>query len=219
MPHTLQWLPTDGLPQQLMVLLHGWGASAADMVPLAQVLRRQFPQAVVLAPEGFEDVDSGLAGRQWFSLAGISEADRPDRVAAALPRLADWVRAAQRASGLDEQATALVGFSQGAIMALELVQLHDGLAGRVLAFAGRYARLPEQAPQLTTLHLFHGADDPVIPAVHARQAIEQLGACGGDATIDIARGVGHEIPPALVQAAIHRLTSHIPHRTWRAAMR
>lgn len=219
MPHTLQWLPTDGLPQQLMVLLHGWGASAADMAPLAQVLRRQFPQAVVLAPEGFEDVDSGLAGRQWFSLAGISEADRPDRVAAALPRLADWVRAAQRASGLDEQATALVGFSQGAIMALELVQLHDGLAGRVLAFAGRYARLPEQAPQLTTLHLFHGADDPVIPAVHARQAIEQLGACGGDATIDIARGVGHEIPPALVQAAIHRLTSHIPHRTWRAAMR
>jgi len=218
MPDTLQWLPANGPAQQLMVLLHGWGASAADMAPLAQVLRRQFPQAVVLAPEGFEDVDSGLAGRQWFSLAGISEADRPGRVAAALPRLADWVRAAQRASGLGEQATALVGFSQGAIMALELVQVHDGLAGRVLAFAGRYAGLPGHAPQLTTLHLFHGADDPVIPAAHARQAIEQLAAFGGDATIDIAAGVGHEIPPPLVQAALHRLTSHIPHRTWRQAM-
>lgn len=218
MPHTLQWLPDDGPPQQLMVLLHGWGASAADMAPLAQVFRRQFPQAAVLAPEGFEDVDTGLAGRQWFSLAGVGDDNRPARVAAVLPRLADWLRQAQAACGLGQQATALVGFSQGAILALELAQVHDGLVGRVLAFAGRYARLPAHAPQATTLHLFHGADDPVIPARRAREAIERLGALQGDATIDIASGVGHEIPPALVQAALHRLTSHIPHRTWRAAM-
>lgn len=218
MPHTLQWLPAEGAPQQLMVLLHGWGASAADMAPLARVFRRRFPQAVVLAPEGFEDVDTGLAGRQWFSLAGIGEANRPRRVAAVLPRLADWVRAAQAASGLGQQATALVGFSQGAILALALAQAHDGLVGRVLAFAGRYAELPDHAPQATTLHFFHGADDPVIPARHAREAIEQLGALQGDATIDIASGAGHEIPPALIEAALHRLTSHIPHRTWRQAM-
>ncbi|OYU72196.1 MAG: esterase, partial [Burkholderiales bacterium PBB5] len=68
MPDTLQWLPDGGqAPQQLMVLLHGWGASAQDMAPLAQVLRRQFPQAAVLAPQGFEPVDNALAGRQWFS--------------------------------------------------------------------------------------------------------------------------------------------------------
>lgn len=218
MPDTLQWLPADGVPGQLMLLLHGWGARADDMAPLAAVLQRQFPQAVLLAPQGFEAVDTGLAGRQWFSLAGIGDANRPERVAAALPRFVDWVRAAQRATGLGEQATALVGFSQGAILALEAVSAHDGLAGRVLAFAGRYARLPEVAPQATTLHFFHGADDTVIPAQAARAAIERLAALGGDATIDIARGIGHEIPPALVEAALHRLTSHIPHRTWRAAL-
>lgn len=222
MPATLQWLPETGAPAQLLVLLHGWGASAADMAPLAQVLRRRLPQAAALAPEGFEPLDgtgaAQLAGRQWFSLAGIDEASRPARVAAVLPRLADWVRAAQAATGVPEQATALVGFSQGAILALELAQAHDGIAGRVLAFAGRYAALPEAAPRETTLHFFHGADDAVIPAAQARAAIERLAALGGDATIDIATGVGHEIPPALLRCALQRLSSHIPQRTWQAAL-
>ena len=47
---------------------------------------------------------------------------------------------------------------------------------------------------------------------------ERLGALRGDATIDIANGIGHTIPPALVQCALHRLTSHIPARTWAEAM-
>lgn len=220
MPDTLQWLPAEGPPQQLMILLHGFGASAADMTPLAATLRQAFPQAVLLAPEGFEANDTG--GRQWFALQGdqgpVTEANRPARVAAALPRLADWVRAAQQATGVGTAATALVGFSQGAIMALELVQQHDGLAGRVLSFSGRYATLPEQAPEHTTLHFFHGSADPVIPAAQARLAMERLAQIGGDATIDIANGIAHAMPPVLVDCALHRLRSHIPQRTWAAAL-
>lgn len=218
LPDTLQWLPAAGRPEQLMILLHGWGASAADMAPLARTLQREFPQAALLAPEGFEPVDSGLAGRQWFSLAGITEDNRAARVAAVLPRLADWLRAAQAATGLGPAATALVGFSQGAILSLELVQRHDGIAGRVLSFSGRYATLPEQALAHTTLHFFHGATDTVIPAMQSRLAMERLATLQGDATIDIAAGVGHELPDELVQCALQRLRTHIPHRTWVAAM-
>ena len=218
LPDTLQWLPETGRPEQLMILLHGWGATADDMALLAGVLRRAFPQAAVLAPQGFEAVDTGLAGRQWFSLAGITEANRPARVAAALPRLVDWVRAAQAATGVGPQATALFGFSQGAILSLELVQQHDGLAGRVLSFSGRYAALPDHAPQLTTLHFFHGETDTVIPAAQSRMAIDRLAELNGDATVDLAEGIGHELPPELMQCALHRLRSHIPHRTWAAAM-
>jgi phospholipase/carboxylesterase len=221
LPQTLQWLPAAGPGAQLMILLHGWAGQAADMAPLAQRLRQAFPQAVLLAPEGFESAGSG-GGRQWFGADGadgpVTEANRPARVAAALPPLADWVRAAQAATGLNEAATALVGFSQGAIVALELVQRHDGIAGRVLAFAGRYARLPEQAPRLSTLHFFHGAGDPVIPAAQARLAMERLAVLRGDATIDIADGVGHALSMTLADRAIERLRSHIPQRTWAAAL-
>ena len=218
LPDTLQWLPAHGPAEQLMLLLHGWGASAADMAPLAQVLRAAFPQAALLAPQGFEPVDTGLAGRQWFSLAGVTDDNRPAHVAAVLPRLADWVRAAQQATGLGPAATALVGFSQGAILALELVQLHDGIAGRVLSFAGRYAQLPAQPLAHTTLHFFHGATDTVIPAAQSRLAMERLAALQGDATIDIASGVGHALPPALMRCAVQRLQTHIPQRTWAAAL-
>lgn len=222
LPDTLQWLPAAGRPEQLMILLHGWGASAAAMAPLAKALQREFPQAALLAPEGFEPVDTGLAGRQWFAMTGadgtVTETNRPARVAAVLPRLANWVRAAQAATGVGQAATALVGFSQGAICALELAQLHDGLAGRVLSFAGRYAVLPEQALAFTTLHFFHGATDTVIPAAQARLAMERLSALHGDATIDVADNVGHVLPATLMQCAIDRLKTHIPHRTWMAAM-
>ena len=221
MPQTLQWLPAAGPYAQLMILLHGWGGRAADMAALAQRLRQAFPQAALLAPEGFEAAGSG-GGRQWFGVAGadgsVTEANRPARVVAALAPLADWVRAAQAATGVSEAATALVGFSQGAIVSLELVQQHDGIAGRVLAFAGRYASLPDAAPRNTTLHFFHGADDSVIPAAQAWLAIERLAVLRGDATIDIAQGVGHKLPMALVDRAIDRLRSHIPQRTWAAAM-
>ena len=218
LPDTHPWLPLHGPAEQLMLLFHGWGARAADMAPLARQLRLAFPQAAMLALEGFEPADAGGPGRQWFSLGDVTEDNRPARVAAVLPRLAAWVRAAQQATGLGPVHTALVGFSQGAILALELAQAEDGLAGRVLAFAGRYARLPDAAPASTTLHFFHGADDAVIPAAQSRLAIEHLAALHGDATLDIAQGVGHALPPALVAIAIGRLQTHIPHRTWQAAM-
>jgi phospholipase/carboxylesterase len=211
-------LPNQGVPPQLMVLLHGVGADAASMIPLARVLQREFPQAALLIPEGFEAFDAGPEGRQWFSVSGITEENRPQRVAAARERFVPWLRAAQARLRAAPAATALVGFSQGAILALETAQAEDGLAGRVLAFSGRYAVLPDHAPQLTTLHLLHGGADPVMPARHAREALERLGRLGGDATLDIAEGVGHVLHPVLIEEAIHRLRSHIPYRTWQAAL-
>lgn len=213
--------PGDAPPAQLMVLLHGVGADAASMLPLAHALQHEFPQAALLIPQGFEPFDAGEPGshgRQWFSVSGVTDDNRPARVAAVRQRFIDWVRAAQQRLRAAPAATALVGFSQGAILALETAQAEDGLAGRVLAFSGRYAVLPDHAPQFTTLHLLHGGADTVMPAAHARAALQSLGSLGGDATLDIAQGVGHVLHPALIEQAIHRLRSHIPHRTWQAAL-
>lgn len=220
-PNLLELLPAQGDAQQLFILLHGVGATADGLLPLARLLQRQFPQAAVVLPQGFHAFDGGAgndAGRQWFSVMGVTEANRPARVAEALPALLAFIRATQRRLGIGAAATALVGFSQGSILALEAIAQADGLAGRVLAFAGRYATLPAQAPRLTTLHLFHGGADPVIPAAHAREAIEHLGALDGDVTLDLAQGVGHEIHPALVEQALIRLTRHVPKRMWQEAM-
>jgi phospholipase/carboxylesterase len=213
-----EWLPEQQPAPQLLVLLHGVGGAGATMLPLAEALRAQFPQAAIVAPDAPHPFDGGPNGRQWFSASGVTDDNRVPRVQAALGPLRDWIVATQQRLGVGPMATCIAGFSQGAILGLELSSLQDGLVGRVLAFGGRYAQLPAVAPRLTTLHLLHGSDDPVIAAGHAREALQHLGVLLGDATLDIAKGVGHVLHPALIDSALFRLQNHIPHRTWREAM-
>ena len=99
-------------------------------------------------------------------------------------------------------------------MALELVQAHDGMAGRVMAFSGRYAELPKTAPRYTTLHLLHGSADPVMDVALIQAAQTRLDELHGDSTIDVATGLGHELHPALIQRAIVRLQTCVPLRGW-----
>ncbi len=214
----IEWLPAEGPSRQLVLMLHGSGGSGAQMAALGQVLRAQFPQAALLAPDAPHPFEGGGAGRQWFSVQGIDEQNREARLRDALPALWDWVRLQQMRLGVDAPATCIAGFSQGGILALETAVRQDGLAGRVLAFGARFGALPQAAPQLTTIHLLHGGADEVIPASHARAAMQRLGALQADATCDLAEGVGHEMHPALLECALHRLTHHIPARTWREAL-
>jgi phospholipase/carboxylesterase len=189
--HLLQSLPDNGPPAQLFILLHSVGSPTDDLLPLAKVLRATFPQAALLLPAGFD----------------------------AAPTLIDWVRGHQTRLGVGAAATALVGFSQGSTVSLEAAVAAPDLVGRVLAFSGRFARLPDVAPPLTTFHFFHGGQDAVIPAQQSTAAFEHVAALdGGDATLDIADEVGHALHPALLERAIFRLTHHVPPRLWREAM-
>jgi phospholipase/carboxylesterase len=220
----IELLPGTMAAKQLFILLHGVGARSSDLVPLANKLRDAFPVAAFLLPDGtfpFEGggpLDSGGSRRQWFSISGVTEENRAARVAGAIPALHAVVRYAQDRFKVLQSDTALVGFSQGAIMALEYSVAHDGSVGRVLAFSGRFAKLPVKAPEFTTLHLLHGEDDSVIPVAHAYAAYERLMDLDGDATLDVASSVGHEIHAALSDRAIHRLQTCIPLRSWKQAL-
>jgi phospholipase/carboxylesterase len=100
-------------PEQLILLLHGWGARGDSMAPLAQALRLAFPQAAVLAPDAPQPHDGGAEGgtaRQWYSITGLTPANWPDRVAQALPGLHQWVQAQQQRLRVGEAATCLAGF-------------------------------------------------------------------------------------------------------------
>jgi phospholipase/carboxylesterase len=214
----IELLPETMPVKQLFILLHGVGARSSDLVPLANKLKNVFPNAACLLPDGTFPFDGGGNGRQWFSISNVSEENRVSRVAAAIPALQALVKNAQDRFKVLQSDTALVGFSQGAIMALEFSVLHDGHVGRVLAFSGRFAKLPGKAPELTTLHLLHGEDDPVISVAHAQAAYERLTQLHGDATLDIASSVGHEIHEVLSDRAINRLQTCIPLRSWNHAL-
>lgn len=215
---TLHILPGSGRPTLLYIYLHGVGASALQMAPVADRFARSWPHAAHLMPEGFDAFGEAADARQWFSRDGITEENRPERVAAAAVKLVAFVNDAQRHFGIDFAATALVGFSQGAVVALEAVQREAALAGRVVALGGRYARLPDAAPPSTVVHLVHGKDDPVVPARHAVEAAARLVGLGGDVTADVIPGVGHSLDPELVECAVLHLQTYLPRRIWAEAL-
>jgi phospholipase/carboxylesterase len=221
-------LPDNGEPELLFLLLHGVGGTARSMAPLAQRLAREYPHAAVLCldgPQPFEAQAAGavLAGeaaeaRQWFSIRGISDAERRQRVDAALPAFIANVRALQQRFAIEWERTALAGFSQGAIMALEAVQAEPRLAGRVLAFSGRHVDAPTHAPQDTSVHLFHGRDDAVMDFRASVDSAQTLLDLGGDVTADVLPGIGHALHPQLIEKAIGQLRSFLPRRVWRQAL-
>ncbi|MED5621471.1 esterase [Ideonella sp. BN130291] len=217
----IDYLPASGSPELLFLLFHGVGGQPYDMSPLMDRLAAEYPRAALVAlpaPDAFDGVPGGGTGGQWFSIREIHEHNRPLRVAAAMPGFVQVVRAQQQRFGIDWPHTALVGFSQGAIMALEAVQQEPQLAGRVLGFSGRFARLPEHAPVDTTVHLLHGLKDTVVPPGPVVDAARRLVALGGDVTADVLPDIGHELHPLLVERAIDQLRSFLPKRAWREAL-
>ncbi|MDB5820054.1 MAG: hypothetical protein JWQ11_3694 [Rhizobacter sp.] len=212
-------LPAEGAVELVFVLFHGVGANASRMQPIADRLVREYPQAAIVGIDAPHPFDAGpsATGRQWFSVLGISEDNRAGRVAETLPAFIACVRAQQRRFELEWGRVALVGFSQGAIMSLEAVQAEPQLAGRVLAFGGRYATPPRHAPHDTTLHLFHGIADATIPFREIADAAERLVALGADVTAEIEPGIGHELAPVLMDKAIDQLRTFLPKKVWREA--
>ncbi|NDO79404.1 esterase [Citrobacter sp. NCU1] len=195
--------------QQLLLLFHGVGDNPVAMGELGRWFIPLFPQALIVSIGGAEPC--GLApGRQWFSVQGVTEENRQARVDAIMPVFVETIRYWQQQSGVDAKATALIGFSQGAIMSLESVKAHSGLASRVIAFNGRYASLPQTATTATTVHLIHGGEDRVIELSHAVAAQEALLRAGGDVTLDIVEDLGHAIDDRSMQFALDHLRYTVP---------
>lgn len=210
-------LQQPAAPKQLMLLFHGVGSTPDSMSGVAAYLGKSFPEALIVSVAGADPSDLGM-GYQWFSVRDVTDENRPARVAEALPRFVEAVRRWQKDSGLGMEATALIGFSQGAIMSLEAAAAHPDLSGRVLSFSGRFASLPAQRLPKTTVHLFHGKADPVIHYQHSVAAAEHLIRLGSDVTAEVEPFIGHTLHEDLLEKARDYLQSHIPKHVWEEAL-
>jgi phospholipase/carboxylesterase len=180
----------------LVILLHGVGSRGADLAPLADYLAPSLPGAAFEAPDGPEPFDQGGPGRQWFSISGVTEANRAGRIAAARPAFDAAVSALIERHGLSGhlERVALLGFSQGAIMALDAIASGRWRPGAVIGFSGRLATPEPLTPSpRTKVLLLHGTADPVIPVAEAQSAHQRLSAAGADISLRLQQGLGHSI--------------------------
>jgi len=189
----------------LILLFHGVGSRPEDLVPLGRILADADPEAWVVSVRSPEPCDFG-GGWQWFSVRGVTEDNRPARIAVAMPAFAQRVRDWWSRTGVDAAGTTLIGFSQGAIMALESTQGPETLAARVISLAGRFASTPRVAPAATQVHLLHGEQDPVIDPRYSLTAAEALRTLGAPVTVELFPGLGHGLD-ARVAARVKALAT------------
>ena len=128
-PHSIVVQKSPGRPEQLILLFHGMGATPDGLVPLGQRLASAFPASTVVSIAA-PHPSANPGGREWFSVGGITEANRIGRVEQAMPAFAAEIREWQQLTDVTPTVTALVGFSQGAIMSLEASVLPASPAGR-----------------------------------------------------------------------------------------
>jgi phospholipase/carboxylesterase len=189
--------PADGgKPRAVAVLLHGVGSNGQDLIGLAPYWAEALPHVEFLSPDGPEayDMAPGMAeARQWFSLADRDLEIMTRGIGLAAPKLDAYLDAVKASRGLENRQIALVGFSQGTMMALHVgLRRQPALAG-ILGYSGALLVPPPPLPQPPPVLLVHGVDDAVVPFAAMAIAQSMLKPLGVEVEILACRGLGHSI--------------------------
>lgn len=174
----------------LVIMLHGIGASGAQLMPLATSWRSGLPNTRFAAPDA---PMHHWRGHQWFLTEG-NPLD-PAKVIAARKAFDDLVNDVVRRERFADahDRIAFVGVSQGAIVALDAVASGRWKVGALVSFAGLLPPQPISPAGKTKILLVHGQADMTIPATASTLAAAQLGAAGFHVEVDLEPGVGHTI--------------------------
>jgi phospholipase/carboxylesterase len=188
-------------PRRLLVMLHGAGSSAGAIVPAAiawQLKLRSAEAFLLQAP-----FSRSPTSRYWTDPAEYPV--RPAAIEAAADEARDHIAARQKALGIKTGNTLVVGFSQGASVALELAFGEMPCAAITIGYSARLYRLPRADDRVQgRIHLLHGGADSVVPAAYGEMAYRRLRAMGAKVSLDLLPEEGH----AVGQMLINRGTQH-----------
>ena len=185
-----------GAPRSLVILLHGYGSNGADLIGLAPYWRDALPQTLFVAPNAPEPCPGAPGGYQWWGLASLDARARALGAARAAPVVNDFIDSELARHGLTEAKLALVGFSQGTMMALGVGPRRARAVAGILGFSGMLAdeaAIAETPRPRPPIMLIHGDADPMIPLSAFDQARGALERNGFAVESHVSRGLGHSI--------------------------
>jgi phospholipase/carboxylesterase len=193
--------PRSGSARQLVVFLHGYGADGNDLIEIGRAWQPLLPQAAFVSPHAPEPCGQAPTGRQWFPLTFRDPNERWIGVNKAAPVLERFLDAELARHGLPAAALALVGFSQGTMMALHVGLRRATPPAGIVGYSGLLV-LPEQGDieaiaatikSWPPVLLVHGDSDDLIPAQALFQSAQGLAALGVPVEWHLSAGVGHGI--------------------------
>lgn len=195
--------PANGqAPDSAVVLLHGYGSDGHDLIGLAPHWQGLLPGALFVSPHAPEPAAMTGFGHQWFAIdwSGDRLASRQTGVMQARPVLTEFLNDLWSQTGVTPERTLLVGFSQGAMMALHvgLSLPEDQTPMGIIGFSG--ALLPPdgfEGPGLARppICLVHGDSDDVVNPQNSEDANRLLNQAGLDVHYHVSPGTAHGIAP------------------------
>jgi len=193
--------PRSGSARQLVVFLHGYGANGDDLIEVGRVWQQLLPQAAFVSPHAPEPCPGAPGGRQWFGLTFRDPNERWRGVTSAAPGLERFLDAELARHQLPPAALALVGFSQGTMMALHVGLRRTAAPAAIVGYSGLLVLPPDNNVEAFAAEikarppvlLVHGDQDDLIPPQALFQATQGLAAIGVPVEWHLSTGVGHGI--------------------------
>ncbi|CAN1530374.1 COG0400 Predicted esterase [Rhabdaerophilaceae bacterium] len=188
----------SGTTRQLVVFLHGYGADGNDLIDLGQSWADILPDAAFVSPHAPEPCGMSPMGRQWFELTFRNPDERWRGVNRAGPDLDAFLTLELERYRLPADNLALVGFSQGAMMAMHVGLRRLDQPGAIVAYSGHLVgpdHLKAEAKGAPPLLLVHGDQDNIIPIDALFDAMTAFGKAAIPCQWHLSAGVGHGIDP------------------------
>jgi phospholipase/carboxylesterase len=211
-------LPRTGTAKSLVVFLHGYGADGNDLIALGNEWQSMLPDTAFVSPNAPEPCAGAPMGRQWFTLTMRSVSERWDGVRKAAPVLDEFLDAELAKLSLPPDRLALVGFSQGTMMALHVGLRRKVAPAAIVGYSGIHvmpeneAEAVDAAKEVTSrppVLLVHGDIDNVIPAQALLLSAQSLSACGVAVEWHMSQGIGHGIDGAGLRLGGEFLARHL----------
>lgn len=187
--------PASGKTKSLVVFLHGYGADGNDLIDLGREWQTLLPDTAFASPHAPEPCGMSPMGRQWFALTMRDPEERWRGVNHAQPSLDAFLDEELARNNLTPDRLALVGFSQGTMMALHVGLRRKIAPAAIVGFSGYLAGADKLADATgkPPILLVHGDRDEVLPLDSLFLAFNALCKAEIPCQWHISFGVGHGI--------------------------
>ena len=184
-------------PQQVVVLCHGYGGDGRDISMLATNWQRFLPEAVFLCPNAPEVCAVNAQGYQWFDLSSDKEEVILEKSLVAEVKLNTFLDQVLDNFQLETTNLALVGFSQGCMMSIQIALKKKEQINCLIGYSGKVINqehLSDKIKSKPKIFLMHGINDTIVSPTHLLEAKEYLVKHGLKIKTKMFKDCEHKIP-------------------------
>ncbi len=184
-------------PKQIIILCHGYGGDGRDISSLAVHWQRFLPDAIFLCPNAPEVCSVNPQGYQWFDLTTEEEGIILEKSLIAEEKLNTFLDQALNNFQLETSNLALVGFSQGSMMGIQVGLKKKEEINCLIGYSGKIINKKNLSDNINSkpkIFLMHGTNDTIVPPTHLLEAKEYLNKCGIKIKTKLFKNCEHKIP-------------------------